>query len=156
MPRRQSRRSISVTVGLYEKLKEVCQGDSSLTMSGIVEEVIRKHLGLEEHSKTRRPNLHVYKEIEADAPKPVRPIGWTPLSKEGERELRATEKLVEGGLMPISPKVREQVASVASKMMRYAPIGTGSEVVADPGSPETKKRLGDLAKVDAASKIFTF
>lgn len=54
MASKQTRRSISVSMSLYEKLKVRCDAEN-LSMSGVVETEIRKYLGMEPRDLTPKP-----------------------------------------------------------------------------------------------------
>jgi len=56
MPTKQTRRSLSVSGALYDRLKEHCE-ESSTSMSATAEEVLRDHFGMEPRDpKLARPS----------------------------------------------------------------------------------------------------
>lgn len=64
MASKQTRRSISVSGDLYDRLKAWCEQNST-SMSGVVEEVLRKHLGMEARSEGQtRPFVSTVRKTE--------------------------------------------------------------------------------------------
>ena len=77
MPTKQTRRSLSVSGALYDRLKEHCE-ENSTSMSATAEEVLREHFGMEPRDpKLARPSSMFKKdpkvEVEVEDPK-VTPI----------------------------------------------------------------------------------
>ena len=58
MASKQTRRSISVSISCYERLKERCDRDGT-SMSGVVEELVRAALGMEARDLKPRPAIKV-------------------------------------------------------------------------------------------------
>lgn len=101
MASKQTRRSISVSVSLYERLKVKCDADN-LSMSGVVETEIRKYLGMEPRDltpkaapKRDRTVVLTSKELKPD------PISWKPATPERVETIRAEHEKQKA--TPIAP-----------------------------------------------------
>ena len=79
MAKKQTRRSISISVKLYEHLRQHCD-ERNLSMSGFVEDRIREHLGMDKVTSRPRPSMRPpapAREAIPEAPTPV-PLRFTP------------------------------------------------------------------------------
>lgn len=62
MPKKQSRRSISVRGDIYDRVKRYCD-NRGISMSAFIEERILEHLGGNGNANAKRPSQEVINEI---------------------------------------------------------------------------------------------
>jgi len=134
MSKKQTRRSISVSGELYEKLQAYCQANGK-TGSGVVEDLLRSFLGMEE----RAPNL-------AKPPIPrverVKPVD-APSRVDQMKEIQASKAA------PVASKEVVLTTPVLEKNGDW-------EKKAAPIEPPAEGKKAGTPLPDLASKIFTF
>jgi hypothetical protein len=91
MATKQTRRSISVSISLYERLKAKCDADNH-SMSGVVESEIRKYLGMEPRDLTPKHPVRQVAEVvltTKELKAAPAPISWKPASEDRVATIRA-------------------------------------------------------------------
>lgn len=150
MSKKQTRRSISVSGELYDRLRTHCEANNT-TCSGVVEELLRSYLGMEE----RAPNLK--KPPVERVVRPVAPPPPAPTRVDQIRESMARQEPPKAKEVTITTPVLEKNGNWEKKA---APVGkvtvcnTADEVKAAFKNGDDKKP--GIPLEDLASKIFTF
>lgn len=140
MSKKQTRRSISVSGDLYDRLRTYCDANGA-TCSGVVEELLRSHLGMEE----RAPNLK-----RPPVQRVERSIAPPPVPSQAEMVARA-DRLT---------SIKQVAAEKAEPILVAKTVTVTTPVLEKNGNwekkPTEEERAEKLRQVDAASKIFTF
>jgi len=136
MSKKQTRRSISVSGELYDRLRTHCEANST-TCSGVVEDLLRSFLGMEE----RAPNLKKPPIARVERPEAARVTAIRDrVSQVLPTVFAPTPKALE---VAVTTSVLEKNGDWEKKPEPAKPV--------EPGEKKTGTKLEDLA-----SKIFTF
>jgi len=89
MAKKQTRRSISISVKLYEHLRQHCD-ERNLSMSGFVEDRIREHLGMDKVASRPRPSMRARPPAREELPEAPSPVPLRPTPEPGTRPATPT------------------------------------------------------------------
>jgi hypothetical protein len=151
MSKKQTRRSISVSGDLYDRLKAYCD-EHQLSLSGVVETQLRQHLGLEvaepraKQSSKRWDGPRV-----APSPAVASPPGRAPLGMSPAEVAAREDRLV---------SIKQVAAEKAEPIKVTKTVTVTTPVLEKNGNWEKKPADGEKRQGtnldDLASKIFTF
>jgi hypothetical protein len=147
MSKKQTRRSISVSGELYERLQAYCLANGK-TGSGVVEDLLRSFLGMEE----RAPNLAKPPIPRVERAKPVvAPNRYEQISKAHDR---LKEQAATSGQPVITAKQTPKEVVITTPVLEKN--GDWEKKAAPVDAPTTEGKKAGVPLQDMASKIFTF